>query len=295
MFGYVLPDKPELKIKDFDRFKAYYCGLCHTIGKNCGQMGRLFLNYDCTFLAVLLESVSEMNGKLLKSRCVAHPLKKGSYISNSKFIDYASDINVILAYYKLVDDWHDERKLLKASAMLSLKSAAKRVRKRRGEECRVVESRVNELSKLEKASCKNIDEAAEPFSKLLEELFFPIEYKDLLFNSEKQLKWLGYNIGKWIYIIDAFDDLKKDIKSGAYNPILKQFDYDKNETFEIFRDRITDRVEIILMNCLVQVSLAYEMLDIKGNKSILDNIIYSGLRVKTEIVIRSCECSEKSI
>lgn len=289
MFGYIIPDKPELKIKDFDRFKAYYCGVCHAIGENCGQTGRFFLNYDCTFLAVLLDGVSGNKVKVQKSRCIAHPLKKGLNAKDSNFINYAADINVILAYYKLLDDWHDEKKLIKAAAMLSIKNLAKKAGKHRKEETYIVKSKVNELSQLEKEACSSIDIAAEPFAKLLEGLMFPKEYTNELKSSERQLKWLGYNIGKWIYIIDAFDDIEKDIKENCYNPILRQFEYN-NETYIDFRKRVFERVEMIIMNCLNQVALAYEMLEITENKAILDNIIYSGLRLKTQKVLcRTCK------
>jgi len=104
MFGYILPEKPELKIKEYEIFRAYYCGVCKSIGDRFGQITRISLNYDSAFLALLLDSISRENVKIRKEKCFIHPLKKLFVARDSEVIDYASDINIILAYHNLKDN-----------------------------------------------------------------------------------------------------------------------------------------------------------------------------------------------
>ena len=100
MFGYVTPCKMEMKIKDFEKFKAYYCGLCNSIKNTYGQLPRITLNYDMTFLAVLLDSLGDNKSNFTKFSCAIHPLKKRLMINNNLALDYAAFCNTTLAYYK---------------------------------------------------------------------------------------------------------------------------------------------------------------------------------------------------
>ena len=99
MFGFVNVYKNELKIKDYNTFRAYYCGLCKSLGKRYNQLVRLGLSYDLTFLALVGDSLSNEDAVILKDGCIKHI---GSHMicSNNHAIDYASDMSVILSYYK---------------------------------------------------------------------------------------------------------------------------------------------------------------------------------------------------
>ena len=148
MFGYVEPDKPELKIRDFELFRGYYCGVCKSMGKRYGQVSRLSLNYDLAFLAVLLDSISgEMpDGKI--ERCIVHPIRKRCVIRHNRFIDYAADMNIVLTYYNLRDKWTDEKTCWELSAprlSVALLKAASGTAKNRKDK-----SLLGELDRLEK-------------------------------------------------------------------------------------------------------------------------------------------------
>ncbi|MCX8130057.1 MAG: DUF5685 family protein [Clostridia bacterium] len=301
MFGYVLPDKPELKIKEYELFRAYYCGVCKSMGKRYGQFPRLTLNYDTTFLALLISSVNGECLDIKKERCIAHPLKKKYVVKNNVVVDYASDINIILAYYNLRDNWVDEKSYFSGTAMLALKKSFKKLKRKYSEKCAIIENRLAELSVLEEQKCNSMDRAAEPFAKLMEEItaYKPVFRNE---NDEKILRWIGYNLGKWIYIVDAFDDLEKDIKNGSYNPLVCQF-LNSEEEVNTFKERIRQKVEFNLTYSLSQIAKSYEMLGLNEYKDrtvqngIVDNIVYMGMLKKTEQIlgIRSCGKSEKSI
>lgn len=288
MFGYILPEKPELKIKEYELFKAYYCGVCKSIAKRFGQFQRLTLNYDTTFLALLLSSLSAEKLRIKSERCIAHPINKRNIIKENGIIDYAADMNIILAYYNLLDNWKDERSVLSASGMLLLKSGYNKAKKKYFEKCDIIEKRLGELSLLEKEKCSSMDRAAEPFAKLMEEIlaFEPI-YKNE--KNEEVLRWIGYNIGKWIYTLDAYDDIESDIKKKAYNPLICQFNYG-NEDIKDFKAKIKEPVEFNLTHSLSQISKGYELLNMKNNSNLIENIIYMGMLRKTEKILGMGSC-----
>lgn len=290
MFGYIVPEKPEMKIKEYERFRAYYCGVCKSIGKRHGQLERFTLNYDSAFLAVLLSAVAGEQINAQNMNCIAHPIKKRYIIQDNSIIDYASDMNVLLAYYSLEDKRRDDGEFIPIVAMTVLGKAFRKLKKRYSDKCAVIEKRLDELVKLEKEKCASMDMSAEPFAKLMEEV---TAYKPLCDNekNEKPLRWIGYNLGKWIYLLDAYDDLEKDIKAENYNPLLYQYKYENKEIIE-FKKEIRDRVEFNLIYSLNEIAHAFELLEIKANKGILENIIYMGMRRKTEKILEAGSCSK---
>ena len=291
MFGYVEPDKPEMKIREFEVFRGYYCRVCKSIGKRYGTLPRLSLSYDLAFLAVLLDSAQGgiILGKM--ERCIAHPFKKRYIVVGNHFIDYASDMNIILSYYNLRDKWLDEKNLLGAAGTLALKRAFGKAKKKNKEKCEYIGSLLADLNKLEKDKCDSLDEAAEPFACIMREVFECPHINDE--GTRKALGWLGYNLGRWIYILDAWDDLEDDIKSGSYNPILIQFGHD-GENPDEFKARIKERINFSLTYSLSESEKAYSLAGLEKNSGIIDNIIYSGLIVKTDKVLQGrCKKNEK--
>lgn len=285
MFGYIMPEKPELKIKEFDIYRAYYCGVCKSIGKRHGQIKRMTLTYDAAFLALLLCSVLKIETKMVKERCIVHPIKK-SFVTYNEIIDYSSDINIILAYNNIRDKWEDDKSKVALVGMAALKKSYKKLMVEYSEKCAIINKRLEDLSLLEKTKCDSIDAAAEPFAKLMEEV---LDYEKLDNETRQVLRWLGYNLGKWIYLIDAFDDLEDDVKNSSYNPLLTHFKYNGNDICD-FKNQIKSQVEFILLYCLGEASRAFELLATKENKGILENIIYMGMLSKTDKILcqRSC-------
>ncbi len=291
-----MPDKPELKIKDYELFKAFYCGVCKSIGRRYGQLARLTLNYDSTFLALLLSSLKNSRElKLRRERCIVHAVKKRAVVIENDIVDYSSDINIILAYYNLEDNWKDRRSKLSAAGMLALKSGFKKIRNKYRLKCDTIEKRLKELDILEKEKCSSMDRAAEPFAKLMEEV---LDCRELYSDEKpsKALRWIGYNMGKWIYILDAFDDLEDDIKENNYNPLVLQYHYN-DEEIDTFKSRIREQVEFNLTFSLSEISKGFELMDIKSYRSLVENIIYLGMLKKTEQILSAGSCNkvEKSV
>ncbi len=283
MFGYVEPDKPELKMREFDIFRGYYCSLCKTIGRRYGQVSRLSLSYDLTFLYLLLDAMSPLPVGGKRENCIAHPFKKRLVIFSNIFAEYTSDMNIILTYYNLKDKWTDEKNLAGGTGALALTKAFKKAKKRHPEKSSAIEGHLKSLSELEKNGCESIDEAAEPFAAIMRELFECGHIKDE--SERKTLGWMGYNLGRWIYILDAYDDLEKDLKQKSYNPLIKQYTFDGKD-IQDFKKTILEPINFSLTYSMSEIEKAYSLLGIEKNKGILDNILYSGLIVKTDQVLQ---------
>ena len=287
LFGYVIPEKSELKIREYELYRAYYCGVCKSMGRKFGQMSRLTLTYDSAFLVVLLSCITENTYIIKRERCIVHPLRK-RFSTKSDIIEYASDMNLLLAYYNLKDKWMDDKSVLSVSGMLALKNSFKKLRRKYSKKCAIIENKLDELHNLEVEGCNSMDRASEPFAKIMEEV---LTYEPLCTDENicKILKWIGYNIGKWIYIIDAFNDIKKDLKNGNYNPLILQFGYNGGDA-DSFKTSIMEKVEFNLTYALGQIAKSYELLDNKNTPGIVENIIYLGLLKKTQSILKTGSC-----
>lgn len=291
MFGYVTPLKGELKVKDFNRFKCYYCGLCCHIKKQFGNIPRMSLNYDMTFLGLLLDGLNPDEIEVSQHRCILHPNEKKIVVSNNKAVSYAAYINIALFYYKLVDDVQDDKSIKSKIFVSILRPYRRKFPESILNTDKEIKKYLNELFILENnKSFNSLDEVCDPFSKLVGSVLKNYPYK--LTNDSDKLRdtlfTLGYSIGKWIYLIDALDDLKDDMCNKKFNPI--NFLYNKdNMVYEEFIELIKPRIEFTILNCGYSIRENLIQLDLKRNKDILYNIVEFGLMDKYIKVINHPE------
>ena len=272
MFGYVEPLKDELKIKEYNIFRSYYCGLCKTLKKEYGFFSRLCLNYDSVFLALILSSVHEEEYKCKNERCIANPFSKKTIQKTNESLSYSAAVMTILALLKLKDDIRDEKSIKALFAYIALLGARRKVLKNYRSLYEKSKEYMNRLSSLEKEKCDIPDKLSNEFSSLMSFLFVPDFIKDE--NTKRILAHIGYMLGRFIYILDAFDDLEEDKKKKRFNPYLM---------CETIPDKESVRENLTL--ALSNISGSYELIDLKINKSILDNIIYLGLKTKLDNVL----------
>ncbi len=261
MFGYVTVCEPELKMKDFRRYKAYYCGLCQTLKERYGSLGQLTLTYDMTFAIILLTSLYEKEVESESHRCKVHPVKKQNMLRN-EFSEYAADMNLILAYYHLKDDWQDEKKAGALLGMKALRKRAEKAVKQYPRQSKVIQRELKALARLEAEDSQDLDATAGCFGRLMEELF--IYKKDMW---EESLRAMGFYLGKFIYLMDAYEDLEQDLKDGNYNP-LKELRH-----AEDYEKRCGDILQMMMAEC----SVAFEKLPCLVDADILRNILYAGV------------------
>ena len=267
--------------------------MCKTLAKRAGHAGRVILSYDAAFLALLLDSLCQQPVHGAQKRCLVHPLKKRFMVNNNPAVEYASDINILLAYYNLKDKWQDEKKLAGPAGMLVLRKGFNRVKKRYPALAQDIGNELTNLQRLEQQRCEHIDEASEPFAGIMKRVF---EFYVQDAAMKEALGWIGFNLGKWVYLLDAYDDIEDNIKSGSYNPLLTQFQYEGKEDIPSFKHRIREETEFTLVYSLSEMEKAFSLLELQKNQGILENIIYRGLLVKTRNVLEiGAGCNEKSI
>ncbi len=279
MFGYISICREGLGEEDANVFRAYYCGLCRAVGRECSQLSRLGLSYDITFLALVLSSALFEKVDITEERCAVHPLKKHPCVVNDAAVDYAARVGELLTYLKLKDDEGDEGSVRARIAMAALRSGKNKALVKNKEAYDFISDRLSELSLLEKQGCSEIDEVADRFAKILEYVFTPDFVTDG--DTRRILSWFGYNLGRWLYIIDAYDDIEKDYKSGAYNPFLAN----RQGGAEEIKKQIRERAEFTLTLTLENTASALELLRLHRNRSLIANIVYQGLKGKQKSVL----------
>lgn len=283
MFGYVLPYKPELKIKDYEIFKSYYCGLCRSIKEHFGNIPRLSLNYDMTFVALLLDGMNDTPGDFYLDTCMIHPLKKRMIIKDNKALTYSAYLNVALTYYKLCDDALDEKTIKDHIYRYIFKGYKENFSKKYKELDHTLKKRLNDLTLYERElTLTSLDEISEPFSLLTAEVISAF-YKMGETPEGKILYNLGYNLGKWIYLMDALDDLKEDMQKNKFNPISAIFNKD-SIPFEEFYITIKDRIEFSILTCANEVFTNYKSLKLFKNNDIIDNTLRLGLMDRYNLI-----------
>lgn len=273
MFGNVAPVVEALSEQDSRLFRDYYCALCRRIGK-LSQPARLGLSYDMTFLAILLDSLSKTEPRTQgQRRCPLHPTKPTRHIE-SDGISYAADMSVLLIRAKVADDAKDEK-----NPFMNLASAIIRDRvSSRTVERNAINTQLAALSQVESKNLHDEDMAADCFAVLCGKLFAPEGFDE---NTQEALYWLGYNIGRWIYLLDAYDDLEHDIKKGCYNPFCT------GGTAREIKAQRGAQIEQMLYYTLSEAAGAFDLLPINRYKSLLENIIYIGLAARQRSVMHA--------
>lgn len=268
MFGYIVMNKPEIKFKDFDLYRSFYCGLCRELRERYGVTGQISLTYDMTFVLLLLSGLYEPPTRKGTTRCVIHPVRKQPVRKNA-VTEYAADMNVFLAYYKCEDDWKDEKKLLSFLYGKLLREKEKKAEERWYRKVDRIVSLLHELSEMEKSEEQDVDRVSGCFGKIMEEIF---AYREDMW--EPVLRRMGFFLGKFIYLMDAYDDVEDDAKKGNYNPFSTRY----------IMEGFDEEVRQMLIMMMAEVCREFEKLPIIKYTDILRNILYSGVWCRFEAV-----------
>ena len=290
MFGYVIVDKPSLRIREYDYYKATYCGLCHTMGKCTGCLSRLTLSYDVTFFVLVREMLDETKVEFVKKRCVRHPINKINTVKINPQMEYAACVGAQLAYGKIVDNVNDEKGIKRFGAKVSRALFSKMDMKSfdmAPAMAELITEKLDLISQIENDKVASIDAPAEVFGDMMAGL---LSYE---LEGEKKLiaQKIGKRIGRWIYIVDAFDDYDKDRKTGSYNPFVQLYEG---------KDFTDDELLSISKMLEAELSLAFsaiELLDEGGDKirsEIIKNILCLGMPASVERICKKITKKEKN-
>lgn len=262
MFGYVVINPKALSKEERQQYNKHYCGLCHQLNEKYGNAGRSTLTYDMTFLTILLSSLYEMDESQDSQRCIAHPIRRQTYVE-TEITSYAADMNIVLSYYQMLDDAYDDNNLVAKQKSRNLEKYLPQIKKEYPEQCEAIASRLKQLGEMEAANELNPDLPANCFGDLMGSVF--VWRQD---EHSEGLWRMGAALGRYIYLLDAVNDLKTDIKKQRYNPLIAQMETD-----------FTPMLTVMMAECTEE----FEKLPIKRDKHILQNILYSGVWQKYRV------------
>lgn len=259
MFGYVIANIEKLTPADQARYKACYCGLCHELGQQYGKLSRVILSYDLVFLILVRSAAANLTEAMEQERCIAHP-QKPHYYWCSKETRYAADMSVLLSYYQVEDDWQDDRRMIALGQKKLLEKAFFKVEKAYPEIGAEIKRGLSDLAAIERSGRLLPDAAAGAFGRVMAAIFAGPEQSVALGD-------LGMALGKWIYIMDACLDRREDLKRQRYNPLTA----------------LPERSFESILNCLMADCVrAYKALGAEKDRTIVENILYSGVWTRFE-------------
>ena len=271
MFGYILTNKEELKIKEWNRYQSFYCGLCRTLRTRHGIKGQMTLNYDMVFLAILLSALYESQTETKSYLCPLHPTKKQRVFQN-EILEYVADMDILLAYHNLRDGWQDEKNVAKLLSAQILKSDYQKTALMYPRQSKAVTEYMEDLNKCQNRLESNVDVVAGLTGTMMAELFVfrEDEWSD-------RLRWVGFFLGKFIYLMDAFDDMEQDQKKKQFNVWLnlKQ------------SEELNAMIQETLIQTMAECAKIFEELPIILDIELLRNIIYAGVWTKYHRKVQS--------
>lgn len=268
MFGYININQKELSDENKKIYQAYYCGLCRKLKETAGTKGQMLLNYDMTFLIVLLTGLYEVENEELEFTCALHPTKRRISLIN-EVTAYAADMNIILSYQNFEDDWKDEHSYTKKAFARMLGKDYERIMKKYPRQVKAVETYMEQLEISEKGRETNVDVVAGLTGTMLGEIF---AWKEDMWAEE--LRCMGFYMGKFIYLMDAYEDVECDRRKSAYNPLLAIADQSGRDFDTLCR--------LMLTSMMSECAKSFERMPILLHADLLRNILYSGVWCKYE-------------
>lgn len=279
MFGYILPFRDELKVREWEQFRSAYCGLCHALGRRYGLWSRFLLNYDFTFLAMLLSPAAAPACD--RRRCIASPIRPRPCCSGGEGMEIAADESVILVWWKLRDQVADSPFWagLPARALSRLfRPAYRKAAGSRPEFDREVRERLEHLQQLERERCPSLDQTADTFACLLRAAAPPGEDE----TRTRAMEQLLYHVGRWIYLIDAWDDRTEDRKTGSYNPVDLRYQLPPDGTGD---GAAMEQLALTLGHSRNLALSAFYLLEEGAWTPILENILCLGMPMVEHLVL----------
>ena len=280
VFGYIRPQKFELRVREYEQYRAVYCSLCRQLGDRYGIFARMTLSYDCTFYALWMMALHKRCPSFQEGRCVVNPMKKcGFCTGGERELRLASALSVIMVYQKVRDNIADDRflKRLRSYFMLPFVSRMRRKAERDYPELdKIVALATMEQAAAEQNPGKSIDFYAEPSAKMMEQVFaFGAEAPELS-PEDRLVRQAGYFLGRWVYIIDAADDLEKDLREGAFNPFIVTKQLQSNCSPERLKE-VKAEANQILNATLSQLIALVTLMDLQPFGSIVTDVLFLGL------------------
>lgn len=272
MFGYIKVDKTKMQGGEFALYHAFFCGICISSKEQLGFRARMLTNFDIAFFNVLFHSYLQQDVEVYDSHCITTPKKKRSIVKRDELTDKLALSNVILSYVNLMDDVLDEKSVKKKMALAAIKRIYKKAKKLFPEMDEEINKHYLQLTDLEKQHCGIFDRICHPFAEL-SRVFAKVILGD---KADSYILDLCYNLGKWVYLIDALDDLDKDFKKGSYNPFIACFD--GFESGKQFVETHIHDLEFVMYATINKIAENFNDLDLTKYYCVLRNVLHVSVR-----------------
>ena len=279
MFGYLNVQKDKLEDGKLGLWQSFMCGLCFSTKRQVGNLPRMFISNDINFFTVLFHSVACDDVPVVERRCFTHPIRKRSMLGETVLMDKLAIANVLLTYYNLYDDIVDNgTSAKKKAAFRLLKGAYRKARVAFPELDDMLSVRYAQLREMEQSNCNSIDKIAHSFAQLAQDFAILV----LGEQANQYVQTLCYNLGKWIYLIDALDDVAKDIKHHNYNPFVASYN---TCSVDELRSKYSE-IEFEMYAVLNRIAQCYNDLNLNMYTCIIDNVLFESIRNKTKEILQ---------
>lgn len=283
MFGYVKPCKPQMRVCEYEIYKAAYCGMCKQLGKQYGPFSRLTLSYDFTFLALLDISLSGGERQISPGRCLVNPLKKSPCFEPCDELNFSGGVAMMMFYYKVLDNFEDgsfRDKLLALLCRPFARHASQKAAENYPAVALIMYEMISQQRTLEQEQCDSVDRACEPTAMALGGICTLLARGD---GQRRVLERFGYLLGRYVYLSDALDDLEDDLEKHSYNPFLLREKIIAPDPAQLAQIRENARGSLFLT--IGELIKTYELLELHSFQPILDNIVHLGLRDTVERIL----------
>lgn len=277
MFGYLDIDKGTLEKGQIGLWQTFMCGLCFSTKKLYGNFPRMFITNDVNFFNVLFHSIKGCDVEIEHRHCFSHPVKKQTVLQQTELTDRLSTAGILLTYWNIYDDTVDGGSLSKKTALKAFNRAYKKAKSNFPEMDEMLARSYKELREMETQGSGGIDRIAHAFAQLSEEFATLVLQED----ATEHVKTLCYNLGKWIYLIDALDDAEKDLRKKEYNPLVAHYGV---SSFDELKSQ-HDELQFEMFAVLNRVASSYNDLNLTKYTCLLDNVIFKSIRNKTTQIL----------
>lgn len=263
MFQYIKIDIKDLDKLDIKTYHAYRCGLCKCLKDKYGAKGQMILKNDMTFLQIFLSGLYELPNRYVRFYCGFRPGKKRlAYINEAS--GYVSSMMLMTYYFSQVDDWKDDKSYPSKVLCHMMERDFREAQQRYPRQAKALEKYEKKKELFEKTNEKNIDLMAAATGELYAEIFVwkGESYASILYD-------IGYYLGKFMYLMDAYEDLDKDMKSNNYNPFVEMATDSRQDYETLSRLYLTAMIE----ECIK----AFRNLPQVSHYRILENVLCRGV------------------
>jgi len=285
LFGYIRPFKPELRICEYEAYKAVYCGLCGQLGRSFGPLARLTLSYDFAFFAMLYYAANDTPPVIENKRgCHFVLTRKRPVCQPGEALEFSADVAILSLYHKLRDNIQDGRLVSRTAYRMSLPvvGLAHKKAAARHPECEaIIAAAMVAQHRLEQNGTSSIDAACQPTAQAMQDICAGMSQDA---TKKRVLERIGYLIGRYVYLCDALDDLTQDLKTGNYNPFVLRYGLQKNTDKACLDAAFLQGRDTIYLTA-GEAGKAFALLEPSFFGPVLENVFYLGLRTRVDEIL----------